>query len=808
MNRLPQLLLMGLWTLGLFAMEVKSQEITLSSADIVVLSTKDKLVDQAIKVLKEEIEKRSHISLKDRSNRLNALTSSIVVGLAKDQSKLSTSYQKQINALPALSSEGYKILSDTQNHTVIIIGQDPRGVLYGIGKLLRKLTMRKGEIHLVEPMTLASSPQYPIRGHQLGYRPKTNAYDAWTPDQYDQYIRDLAIFGANSIEIMPPETDDAARSAVMQWASKDMIIEQSKICDRYGLDVWMWFPNMADDYDDPVILAQELEQRREVFQSIPRLDALFVPGGDPGHLAPDELFSFLAKEAKVLKEYHPKAKIWVSPQFSKPTKAWYDAFFHHVNQQYDWFGGLVFGPWIKIPLPQIRTMIDPAIPIRRYPDITHNVKCQYPIPHWDLALANTLDRESINPRPIDQKIIHNSLAPYAQGSISYSEGINDDVNKFIWSNQDWNASTSVVETLKDYSRYFIHPDFATELSQGLLLLEENLRGSLLTNEGVLRTLQQWQALEHSGDPLLLNNYRFQLGLIRAYFDAYQFRRLRYETELEAQARDLLLNAENLGSLNAIQQATEILSRARTQPVQSEWKQRCEALADSLFKNIGAQLTVEKHHGARGRGNIIDYIDVPLNDVFYLLDQFQRIESMNNEAERLSALKEILHRTDPGPGGYYDNFGTAQSWSKVKSNYTYAEDPGTLISPRVSFGVGLRGDEWRRKVKHHDVEGYAWPLAWMNHVTALYDQPLKIEYNHLDPSSEYRIKVAYTGRFSAILKMEADDVLVHDYLQTGSQPIYEFDIPQSALADGSVIFTWTCSDGQRGAQVSEIWIEKK
>ena len=47
-----------------------------------------------------------------------------------------------------------------------------------------------------------------------------------------------------------------------------------------------------------------------------------------------------------------------------------------------------------------RKRLDPQYPIRHYPDITHNVRCQYPIPWWDPALAFTLGREAINPRPV------------------------------------------------------------------------------------------------------------------------------------------------------------------------------------------------------------------------------------------------------------------------------------------------------------------------------------------------------------------------------------------------------------------------
>src|SRR5690606_6054828 len=135
----------------------------------------------------------------------------------------------------------------------------------------------------------------------------TNAYDAWSPEQYDSYIRDLAIFGANSIEIMPPRTDDAFTSVHMKLPANDMMVEQSKICDSYGMDVWMWYPNLGSDYENPDSLQLELEERHAVFKALPRLDALFVPGGDPGKLEPDELFGFLEKEAEVLHLYHPQA---------------------------------------------------------------------------------------------------------------------------------------------------------------------------------------------------------------------------------------------------------------------------------------------------------------------------------------------------------------------------------------------------------------------------------------------------------------------------------------------------------------------
>src|SRR5579872_51178 len=79
-----------------------------------------------------------------------------------------------------------------------IAGADPRGALFGVGKLLRALECRKGSVRLAAPLDLTTAPRYPIRGHQLGYRATANSYDAWSPAQFDRYIRELALFGTNA----------------------------------------------------------------------------------------------------------------------------------------------------------------------------------------------------------------------------------------------------------------------------------------------------------------------------------------------------------------------------------------------------------------------------------------------------------------------------------------------------------------------------------------------------------------------------------------------------------------------------------
>ena len=54
------------------------------------------------------------------------------------------------------------------------------------------------------------------------------------------------------------------------------------------------------------------------------------------------------------------------------------------------------------------------------------------------------------------------------------------MNKVIWSGLGWNPDARVVDILREYSRYFIGDDYADDFAQGLLALERNWQGPLLT----------------------------------------------------------------------------------------------------------------------------------------------------------------------------------------------------------------------------------------------------------------------------------------------------------------------------------------
>src|SRR5207302_7825631 len=148
---------------------------------------------------------------------------------------------------------------------VLVIGNDERGALFGAGRLLRLLRMQRGRVELPDGIDIATAPHYPIRGHQLGYRPKTNSYDGWSLPIWEQYIRDLAVFGSNAVELIPPRSDDAADSPHFPLPPMEMMVGMSQLLDDYGLDVWIWYPALDRDYADPKTVECALKEWGDVF---------------------------------------------------------------------------------------------------------------------------------------------------------------------------------------------------------------------------------------------------------------------------------------------------------------------------------------------------------------------------------------------------------------------------------------------------------------------------------------------------------------------------------------------------------------
>src|SRR5690606_20472218 len=138
----------------------------------------------------------------------------------------------------------------------------------------------------------------------------------------------------------------------------------------------------------------------------------------------------------------------------------------------------------------------------------HCVRGQYSVPEWDRAYARTLGREPFAPRPKGQANIHNLYDEFCDGFVTYSDGIGDDLNKFVWTALGWDPDRPLDDIVLDYARFFFGPDIAEDVRAGLFQCEQNFDEPLHTSEGVVENYQRWKALEAKADEKLLANWRF------------------------------------------------------------------------------------------------------------------------------------------------------------------------------------------------------------------------------------------------------------------------------------------------------------
>jgi hypothetical protein len=776
--------------------------------------------ERALLVLAQEVEKRTELRLPVVHSWPSSSTPVVVAGTNATLNRLRGHLPAGIQA--AREAEGFAIrVSQGEGSPVISVsGTDERGVLFGVGKLLRSLRMTKLRLEVENYLDNKSYPRYRLRGHQLGYRPKTNSYDGWTVALWDQYIRELALFGCNFIELIPPRSDDDADSPHFTLPPKEMMIEMSRICDEYGLDVWIWYPAMEPDYSDPATVDRELAAWGEIFKALPRVDAVFVPGGDPGHTQPKYLMALLEKQTQNLRQYHPQGQMWMSPQSF--SQAWLDEFLDILKGQPAWLSGVVFGPQTRVDLPTLRKLVPERYPIRLYPDITHTMGCQFPVPDWDVALALTEGREPICPRPEAFANIARRYLPHAAGFGTYSEGCNDDVNKFIWNALAWDPEARVIDILRDYCRFFISPRYAEDFAQGLWGLEKAWQGPLLANENVDSTLARFETMERGATPAELLNWRFQQGLYRAYYDAYVRRRLIYETDLYNQALDKLEEIHAVGShpgmlsdegnrdeaptngmdpTLVIAPAQSLLARGFTQPVAQEQRARILQLAEALFQSIRMQLSVERYQAESvDRGGNLDTLDAPVTNGPWLAKRLREIRSLPSAIDLVRAIEEVLDRTNPGPGGYYDDLGDISRPSRLVRGLGSVEDPELRRSVLIGHDCPLPAEM---------------PVAWKRWAEALFDAPLRMHYSTLDPQARYKVRVVYAGdepRVKIRLACEGG-AEIHPLIAKPLPPApLEFDIPPEATAGGELTLAWTREAGLggngRGAQVAEVWLLKK
>ncbi len=269
-------------------------------------------------------------------------------------------------------------------------------------------------------------------------------------------------------------------------------------------------------------------------------------------------------------------------------------------------------------------------------------------------------------------------------------------------------------------------------------------------------------------------------LLRANYDAYDRRRLIRESQLEDEANRVLLSAALAEGppAEAIDRATALLESAVTDRTAPELRDRIMELCEMLFHSIGLQSSVAKYYASgEERGAVLDFIDYPLNNRWWLEDQFKLIRAMTSVKEQQSKLREIATWEHPGPGSFYDDIGNI-----AKSSHVAA-------APEPTFWWW---DEGKSRAR----------LSWQT--TAW---PTSMVYEALDPAATYRVRSA--GYNQALLRINGERV---NPVVDGKE-MKEWRVDPKFLKDGRLVLSWDrpTDEGQlnwrQRSRLAEVWLIK-
>ena len=633
-----------------------------------------------------------------------------------------------------------------------------------------------------------------------------------TQPELERYARDLAVFGTNQLEMSFAEAELSTPSP----AQLTSMVAFSETCRDAGMNVSIYAGSES--------AAGNRSAMAETLRRIPQLDSVFLPGGDGGQL----VWPAIEMVTVALREAHPRAGTWVSAQMldgNGLAQFWQNVSYAVAAGHLS--GGVVYGPHVRVPL---KAFVEKAetlgVRVRQYPDITHTFGDSFPVPDLHAAWSLTHERQCTSPMPRWAarivKLRGNGSYPTV-GVGAYSEGLDDDLNKVVWSAIAEDPRLTAETVTQQYARYHFGSAAQSVWTEALLSLEENWQGLPgSSNTAIPLSLALLRQATGGTAKIPTSDWRAQMYLKRGYFDAYVSARYTFEVEVcEAAALAALAASPHTGSKLAIEKATAALTQNNTNATTAGLRAEVIKLVSALNSSIGLS-EVSNQDSTLGVGTM----DTPLSDAAFLLARLQEISQIASEAARLSAITALVNHTDPGPGGFFDKLGGAQPElaPHLLPGEGYLNDPSFYFTP-LSAGPSYRCLDSAHR------------LSWQTYAMSQFDgSSVSLLYDSLDRNKTYEAHVVFStsadvnmNGYPNRVRLVAGGVHVWPISPWAPAPCPDpsdnspcqfsvpptpmaktlVPIPRSVTANGSL--TLTCSQprgsggGGRACQIAEVWL---
>ena len=204
----------------------------------------------------------------------------------------------------------------------------------------------------------------------------------------------------------------------------------------------------------------------------------------------------------------------------------------------------------------------------------------------------------------------------------------------------------------------------------------------------------------------------------------------------------------------------------------------------IFSNpLACKPAYAKYKAANSqRGCILDFVDYPLNNRWWLEDEFKKIRVMDSDKEKEARLKIIANWENPAPGSYYDNISNIAQSPHVKSTV-------------------------------YDAVDFAWWDSGYSRArlsSQVYQNDPVLEYEDLDPNGRYIIRLAGYG--DALIR--ADGHRLQPTVYNKEEGTFkEFVVPHALVGDGELRITFDIPEESHKrwkeySRVSDIWLIKQ
>ncbi len=696
---------------------------------------------------------------------------------------------------------------------VLAVGSDNRGVLYAGGELLRRLRFCSKGVALGE-VDVATAPAYRFRGFsasQGGTMMSITKARAWTVEEWQEYVLDMALAGANCFY--------AGGAGLDFVKSFDLLSVTGCRPNELSDFPKEWQASERGHWVCPSIPEARqalLERWDREFQNRCDYDIMRMFAGDPGGCRCERCmpwgrtFIHLCEEvAQLWLKYHPNSIVMIANQ--DVTNAGDQAIFDYLNETpRDWLYGIAYGPGSNAMSPYFRSELREDLfvypcagPVNRYlaetlnqipkyqkivhySDITHWISAQYQVENPEPHLLRVYGRRTFHTRPKAYYRVFQAIMPFSEGDIIYSEGYHDEFHQYLWNRLLWDSSRSLDDVTSEYCRLHFGETAADLMQEAMYQLEETLEAPLAANSGVARYYllvkeAGWKIPPH----IMKGNHRWRLHMQKAALDKYLQLKLRIELAQEARIVDGLRASLESGELDSgIGQAAAIAKEPLETPGMKALKDEAGRLGEES----------DALYGVRNVGYFS--LDQPLTGLPWISRVLEQAAASDSLEEKRELLTLVAGYTTLGEGEFYDDAGNKDR------------------QPHLA-----RGDSF-------DATAMMDPTNRPSQNTLAYDleeaRGVVFRYTGLDPDAAYKVRMtlvmpripldlldlpAPPRKAEHILvdgEYLAKDVDIPEY--TAEQ--FDYDIPERLTEDGSLELAFERVEGGIGTVVSEVWLIKK